>query len=467
MTGARLFTIKQVLDPKVQFPCSEDKGPYPKESAAHTPRDPEVHDVQQQQQHRVRRVFSGTVLALGALVAAPVFVPTPAHAASPTYEISVGSGQMLSGTADSGIHCEYSACGTYLSPQFPVKVYGNTYSQAYVSSSGAIQFGGANNTQANEDMPSGAFSGPTFLPLWDQLYSGTGGNGYGIYTRTVGVAPNRQWVLEWRTISSNDGNYYNFSHAFGENGTVKTTYASASGGGGSATVGVQNGSTFSQYSANQVDALYNGLQITYSPTVVLDPPSAPRDPEATVLNTNQSALFWDTPATDGGSTITGYQVHRNGRSTTGEGEYTSPVLPADRRSFNFGRLVPGATYTFDVVAINSQGRSQPAYATVTQPAGPPSAPVIGTAAPGAVGGQVQAKARWSAPASSGGTAITGYRVFAYKSTGTVSQSVVLARSAREFTMRLPSKGQWRFRVVAINAAGQSPLSGYSNYVTAR
>jgi subtilisin family serine protease len=196
-------------------------------------------------------------------------------------------------------------------------------------------------------------------------------------------------------------------------------------------------------------------------------PGAPQNAQTTALNPNQSALFWEAPSTDGGAAVTGYQVHRNGRSTTGEGDYTSPVLGADRRSFNFGRLVPGATYTFDVVAINSQGRSQPAYATVTQPAGPPSAPVIGTAAPGAFGGQVQAKARWSAPASTGGTAITGYQVFAYRSTGAVAQSVVLARSAREFTMPLPSKGQWRFRVVAINAAGQSPLSGYSSYVTAR
>lgn len=101
----------------------------------------------------------------------------------------------------------------------------------------------------------------------------------------------------------------------------------------------------------------------------------------------------------------------------------------------------------------------------------PSAPRIGKAAPGRRGGKVTARARWEAPTSTGGASIVGYRVKALKlsSSGRVLRvitSSLVPSSARTKQMRL-AKGRYRFRVIAYNRVGASPVSTVSRIVTAR
>jgi hypothetical protein len=101
----------------------------------------------------------------------------------------------------------------------------------------------------------------------------------------------------------------------------------------------------------------------------------------------------------------------------------------------------------------------------------PSAPLIGRAAPGRRGGKVTALARWAAPVSTGGATIVGYRVKAEKlsSSGRVLRVVtssLISSSARTKQMRLP-QGRYRFRVIAYNRVGASPVSTVSRTVTAR
>lgn len=101
---------------------------------------------------------------------------------------------------------------------------------------------------------------------------------------------------------------------------------------------------------------------------------------------------------------------------------------------------------------------------------PPSAPRIGTASSGAAGGTVTATARWAAPVSSGGAAVTSYRVIAARIVGGkvvgTKLSGALPASARSYAFRL-AKGSYRFRVVAANVKGSSPASAYSRTVVAR
>jgi hypothetical protein len=135
-------------------------------------------------------------------------------------------------------------------------------------------------------------------------------------------------------------------------------------------------------------------------------------------------------------------------------------------------LTNGTGYRFQVRAVNGVGAGgYSALSNTVTAATVPGPPVIGTASSGANGGALTATARWSPPASDGGSAITGYVVTALRMsrTGTVlsrTDSPLLGAGARTRTFTLPA-GNYRFVVVARNAIGQGPSSARSNQVAAR
>jgi predicted phage tail protein len=194
-------------------------------------------------------------------------------------------------------------------------------------------------------------------------------------------------------------------------------------------------------------------------------PAAPSAVTATRGNA-QASVSW-TSGADGGSPITGYrvQVLRNGgvlRTVTISGTATSTVITG---------LVNGTAYSFRVMAANAFGLSPlSAASSKVTPLGAPVAPAIGHASPGAVGGTVSAVARWKAPSSTGGSAITGYRVTALRiaANGTVlsTRTVTVGATLRALWMALPA-GNYRFTVVAVNALGASAASTRSKLVAAR
>ncbi|KQT94129.1 hypothetical protein ASG49_04250 [Marmoricola sp. Leaf446] len=101
----------------------------------------------------------------------------------------------------------------------------------------------------------------------------------------------------------------------------------------------------------------------------------------------------------------------------------------------------------------------------------PGAPSIGAASSGSAGGTVSATARWAAPRVTGGQAILGYRVRAYKldSRNRVVRTYTTGRTAanvRALVYRLP-QGRYTFVVTAENGLGASPWSSRSVIVTAR
>jgi hypothetical protein len=103
-----------------------------------------------------------------------------------------------------------------------------------------------------------------------------------------------------------------------------------------------------------------------------------------------------------------------------------------------------------------------------KPATVPGAPGIGIAASGAVGGTVTAVAKWTAPASTGGSPIKQYAVTAVQSgTGTRTLKLVGA-TVRSTTMTgLLNGTTYTFVVSAINAIGTGASSAASNSVIAR
>jgi len=205
------------------------------------------------------------------------------------------------------------------------------------------------------------------------------------------------------------------------------------------------------------------------------PPSAPTFPGAPTIGSptagNASATVrWTAPSNDGGSAITGYLV----RALDLSGAQVGALHPAaaTATSLVVTGLTNGSTYVFQVAATNAVGIGpNSALTSLVVPATVPGAPVIGTAASGTAGGTVTATANWNAPASNGGSAVTGYvvRALQMSATGTVlatTTSAVQPASARQLTMTLPA-GNYRFTVQAKNKAGSGSQSARSNLVVAR
>lgn len=220
------------------------------------------------------------------------------------------------------------------------------------------------------------------------------------------------------------------------------------------------------------DTLRGIERIVFAAGPVATVPDAPTAGTATAGN-GSAAVQFTAPFNDGGSPITEYRVQvRRGTTVVRTVTGISPTA----RSHVVTRLTNGTAYNFRVRAVNAVGVGllSAASNTVT-PTGTttaPSAPVIGTATAGAAGGAITATATWQPPTSTGGSPITGYRVFALQmsSTGTVvqtQQSAVQPASARSLQMTPPAAGNYRFQVVAINAVGTSPRSARSNLVAGR
>ena len=69
--------------------------------------------------------------------------------------------------------------------------------------------------------------------------------------------------------------------------------------------------------------------------------------------TNSVTLSWQSPANNGGSTITGYKVYRS----TSSGTETGYVSLGNVNSYTNTGLTPGVTYFYKVRAVNSVGLS--------------------------------------------------------------------------------------------------------------
>jgi Fibronectin type III domain len=182
-------------------------------------------------------------------------------------------------------------------------------------------------------------------------------------------------------------------------------------------------------------------------------------------------LSW-TAGSNGGSTVTSHRI------LVFVGNGTTPVQTINTGSSATTRRITGLTngtaYTFEVRATNAIGSSafSTRSASVT-PATTPGTAVIGNASSGTAGGTVNATARWTPPATTGGSPITGYRVRGLRlnAAGTVlstTTSAVQPATARSFVMTLPVSGaNYRFTVQAINAVGNGAQSARSNQVVGR
>ncbi|MEI6797040.1 MAG: leucine-rich repeat protein, partial [Methanomassiliicoccales archaeon] len=182
------------------------------------------------------------------------------------------------------------------------------------------------------------------------------------------------------------------------------------------------------------------------------PPGPPNLTSATA-GYAKATLVWTAPSSDGGSPITGYKVFygTTATSTTQFGD----ILSASTLTVDVTSLTPGTLYYFAIKAVNAAGDSVLSNVLSATPYRVPNAPALNSL----IVASSKVTITWTAPANTGYTNLTGYKVF-YGTTptpttpfGTWSASTLTA----DVTGLTPGV-QYYFGVKAVNAAGDSDLS---------
>ena len=196
-------------------------------------------------------------------------------------------------------------------------------------------------------------------------------------------------------------------------------------------------------------------------------PGAPTDLTATASGSTTINLVWKAPASDGGGAITGYKIEV---SPNGTSNWTNRVANTNRTDTTYSHtgLAAGTTRHYRVSAINSVGTSTTsdvANATTNTANTAPGAPTGLTAT---ASGTTRIDLSWTAPASTGGSAITGYKI-EVSPDGTSNWTALVANTASTTTTYehsgLAADTTLYYRVSAINSVGTSTTSNVANATT--
>jgi hypothetical protein len=292
----------------------------------------------------------------------------------------------------------------------------------------------------------------------------------GAPTSVTGSEGDAQVSLTW-TQPSNTGTSaitdYRIQYS-SNNGSTWTTFSDSVSNATSAVVtGLTNGTSYkfrvAAITASGMLGAYSAASSAYTPAGTPVAPGAPTGVSGTAGD-QQVSLSWSAPSTNGGSAITDYVVQYSSNSgsswstfSDGTSTSTSAVVTG---------LTNGTAYTFRVAATNSVGTGNYSSASSAITPAAPSAPGAPTSVTGSAG-NTQVSLSWTAPASSGSSAITDY-VVQYSSDSGSSWSTFsdgTSTSTSAVVTGLTNGTAYTFRVAATNAIGTGNYSTASGAVT--
>lgn len=175
--------------------------------------------------------------------------------------------------------------------------YGQEYGQLHINSNGMLSF--VRRTLAYDNAPLALSSAPPAMiaPFWDDLYVKFGQSA--LRTESRGVAPRRQFVIEWSNLRFNCCEQYLSAQVIlHENGEILFQYAGVDANnvrerGNSATIGIKDhtGLHFIQYSHLKA-VVSDGVAIRFTPPNLTPPPPADKQgPAITIDSPVNAAVF--------------------------------------------------------------------------------------------------------------------------------------------------------------------------------
>ena len=277
-------------------------------------------------------------------------------------------------------------------------------------------------------------------------------------TGVNGISENSSALLSWTAPSSNGGTaitgYVVTPYIAGVAQTTQTFNSTATT---QTVTGLSNGTAYT-FTVAAVNADGTGTQS--APSASVTPATLPGAPTIGTVTpgVGSATVSWTAPASNGGSAITGYVVtpYKAGVAQTAQ------TFNSTATSETATGLANNTAYTFTVAAINGVGTGAASAQSnsVTTPT-TPGAPTIGTA----TYGNVSATVTWTAPASNGGAAITGYVVTPYKAGVAQTAQTFNSTATSETATGLTNGSSYTFTVAAINGVGTGAASAQSNAVT--
>jgi hypothetical protein len=288
-------------------------------------------------------------------------------------------------------------------------------------------------------------------------------------------------TVNWTAPASDGGSAitgYSVKVVNAANAQVGALRTAPAGATSLAVTGLTNGTAvrFQVSATNAVGtSAFSALSNSVTPVApTLTAPSAPGIGAVSGGNATVT-VNWTAPASDGGTANTGYSVRVVRASNNAQVGALRPAA-AGATSLAVTGLSNGTAYRIQVRATNSVGSGPySALSASVTPATTPSAPVNRTPTRGSNGGAKTASANWS-PGNTGGSPITGYRVYAQVMSSAAASatpvgpeqvSAILPASARSASFTFASTVNVRFQVEAINALGTSPRTARSANVVPR
>jgi subtilase family serine protease len=278
-------------------------------------------------------------------------------------------------------------------------------------------------------------------------------------TNLVATGSNARVALSWSAPSSNGGSSVTGYKVY--RGTTSGSEALLTSVGTTTSysdTAVTNGTTY-YYEVSAVNGVGEGAksaEASATPATVTVP-GAPTNLAATGSNA-RVALSWSAPSSNGGSSVTGYKVYRG----TTSGTETLLTSVGTTTSYSDTAVTNGTTYYYEVSAVNGVGEGAKSAEASATPATTPGAPQGLTARQATSKGVTLT---WSAPASNGGAAITGYKLNRSTRSGRETSYVTVSctTSTCSYTdTGTNSRTTYYYNVAATNRVGTGPVSNQAS-----